>query len=120
MTLKELKIRIGEIYLTLIHSKDLSGKEYDVLTKLGECLDILNKKKTPAPKPIKAGGLTDMVSVTCYGRKQTYTRKDALQEFAEGMACSEGSEHERYETIFFQLLNGEKNCTDERDFFNRY
>ena len=56
--------------------------------------------------------LNEQVTVTCYNKTEKMTRRKALEEFYEGMLCSEGSEHERYETIFFQLLEGKKVCSD--------
>lgn len=61
--------------------------------------------------------LNEQVNVTCYGRTETKTRREALEEFYEGMQCSEGSEHERYETIFFQLLEGYVDCSDQIPFY---
>ena len=61
--------------------------------------------------------LNEEVEVTCYRKKEKKTRKEALQEFYRGMMCSEGSEHERYETIFFQLLAGYTECSDEIPFY---
>ena len=57
--------------------------------------------------------LNEKVTVTCYNQTETMTRRKALEEYYEGMLCSEGSEHERYETIFFQLMEGKKVCSDQ-------
>lgn len=57
----------------------------------------------------------DMVVVTCYGQSEVLPRKKAMEKYLEGMRCSEGSEHERYESIYFQLLDGAKEATDEID-----
>ena len=62
--------------------------------------------------------LDEKVTVTCYGVTETKTRKEALEEYYEGMKCSEGAEHERYETIFFQLLEGYTECSDQISFYN--
>ena len=40
--MKEMKKKIAELYGMLLKKKSLTDKEEDVLTKLGECLDILN------------------------------------------------------------------------------
>ena len=61
--------------------------------------------------------LNEKVKVTCYRETKTMTRRKAMEFFYEGMKCSEGSEHERYETIFFQLLEGRTNCSDEIPFY---
>lgn len=57
----------------------------------------------------------DLVTVVCYGEERTMERKDALRFYLQGMMCSEGSEHERYETIFFQLSAGRSYASDELD-----
>lgn len=57
----------------------------------------------------------DLVIVTCYGQKETLTRKAAMAKYLECMACSEGAEHERYETIFFQLMAGRCRVSDQID-----
>lgn len=62
--------------------------------------------------------LNEQVTVTCYGRSETSTRREALEEYYEGMKCSEGAEHERYETIFFQLLEGYVECSDQIPFYD--
>lgn len=61
--------------------------------------------------------LNEKVTVTCYRQKKTMKRRDALEFYLEGMQCSEGSEHERYETIFFQLMAGHTECSDEIPFY---
>lgn len=61
--------------------------------------------------------LNEKVTTTCYGMTQTKTRREALEEYYEGMKCSEGHEHERYETIFFQLLEGYVECSDQIPFY---
>lgn len=57
--------------------------------------------------------LNELVSVTCYRKTEKMTRREALRFYYEGMCCSEGSEHERYETIFFQLMQGRRIVSDE-------
>lgn len=57
--------------------------------------------------------LSEQVEVTCYRQTETMTRREAMEKYYEGMKHSEGSEHERYETIFFQLLEGRMTATDE-------
>lgn len=50
----------------------------------------------------------------CYGHTQYWTsRTQAMEYFAEGAMCCEGSEAERYAKIFFQLKHGKKIATDE-------
>lgn len=57
--------------------------------------------------------LNEQVTTTCYGRERKHTRREALEFYYEGMLNSEGSEHERYETIFFQLLQGRMTASDQ-------
>lgn len=60
--------------------------------------------------------MDEEVTITCYRQTEKRTRRDALNYYYEGMCCSEGSEHERYETIFFQLLQGYTEVSDEIDY----
>lgn len=57
--------------------------------------------------------LNEIVTVECYNKTEKQTRREALQFYFEGMQCSEGSEHERYETIFFQLMEGKMFASDK-------
>lgn len=57
--------------------------------------------------------MNEKVQVTCYRKTKTMTRKQAIKEFYEGMLCCEGSEGERYTTIYLQLMEGLTNVTDE-------
>lgn len=54
----------------------------------------------------------DKVTVICYGEKETLTRDVAMAKYLRCMYGSEGAEHERYETIFFQLMAGRTNVSD--------
>lgn len=54
----------------------------------------------------------DIVTISCYGQIETMTRRDAIEKYLDCMRNSEGAERERYETIYFQLLDGETNCSD--------
>lgn len=56
--------------------------------------------------------LNERVNICCYNRWETMTRREGLEKYREGMLCSEGSEHERYEKIFFDLLEGKMIATD--------
>ena len=62
--------------------------------------------------------LNEKVTVTCYRKTERMTRRKALEFYYEGMKCSEGSEHERYETIFFQLMEGRMTASDEIPMYN--
>lgn len=57
----------------------------------------------------------DIVTITCYGRTEKVPRKDALNFYLEAMMNSEGSEQDRYTTIYCQLKEGQKVCSDEED-----
>lgn len=54
----------------------------------------------------------DPVKVTCYGQTKTWERKDALKYFLDGARFCEGSERDRYFTIYCQLLDGAKEAHD--------
>lgn len=60
----------------------------------------------------------DPVTVTCYGETKTWEREDALHFFLQCMRYSEGAEHERYETIYFQLMDGMDFASDQIDWRN--
>ena len=57
----------------------------------------------------------DIVTITCYGKTEKVSRKDALAFYLEAMMNSEGSEQDRYTTIYCQLKEGRKVCSDEED-----
>ena len=58
----------------------------------------------------------DKVTTICYGKEEIWnSREEAMAFFLEGMAASEGSEHERYSTIYVKLSLGMKVCSDEVD-----
>lgn len=61
--------------------------------------------------------LNEEVTVICYNAKEKMTRREALEKYYEGMRCSEGCEHQRYESIFFQLLNGEMTADDKIPYY---
>ena len=54
----------------------------------------------------------DKVTITCYGRKESLLRADAIRKYQEGMMCCEGSERERYTNIYIQLISGQENIKD--------
>lgn len=58
---------------------------------------------------------SDIVEVTCYGKTKTYTRKEAMEHFLEGMMCSEGAERERYTRIYCALSAGLNKVSDGED-----
>ena len=60
--------------------------------------------------------LNEQVKTICYKKERKHTRREAMEFFYECMRNSEGSEHERYETIFFQLLAGNMVCSDQIPF----
>lgn len=56
--------------------------------------------------------MNEKVKVTCYGQTEVMTRKEAIDEYYEGMLCCDGSEAERYTTIYCQLMEGCMECSD--------
>lgn len=60
--------------------------------------------------------LNETVTIECYRQKEIKTRREALEEYYDCMKNSEGCEHERYETIFFQLMEGYMECSDQIPF----
>lgn len=67
------------------------------------------KKGTP-------NALEEIVKVTYMGKTEVMTREEAMDIHFDGMECSEGAEHERHETLFYQLLAGEMECSDLIDY----
>lgn len=54
------------------------------------------------------------VTTVCYGQQRVWpSRKAAMDFFEEGILSSEGSEQERYVTIYFKLKNGSDYATDD-------
>lgn len=55
----------------------------------------------------------DSVKTVCYGKEELWdSRKDAADFFLQAIAGSEGSECERYTTIYAKLIEGLDVCTD--------
>ena len=55
-----------------------------------------------------------MVTTVCYGEKKEWkSREEAMSFFLEGMTTCDGSEQERYTSIYIQLVGGSTYCTDE-------
>ena len=60
-----------------------------------------------------------VVTTICYGERQEWkSREEAKAYFLEGMMASEGSEQNRYTTIYGQLCEGLAVCADE-DYMER-
>ena len=59
--------------------------------------------------------LAEQVTVTCYRKTETMTRKEAIEKYQEGMMCCDpgSSECERYTTIYCKLMEGEREVSDE-------
>lgn len=57
--------------------------------------------------------LDDIVTITCYNKTEKMKRRDAIKLYADGMACCEGSERDRYTEIYMQLIAGKMECYDD-------
>ena len=58
----------------------------------------------------------DSVTTVCYGEEKLWDcRKEAKDFFLEALKATEGSERERYATIYTKLILGKNYCTDELD-----
>ena len=54
------------------------------------------------------------ITVICYNQPTIFTsRKSAREEVMNWIACSEGSERDRYLNVLFDLDEGKKVCTDD-------
>ena len=57
-----------------------------------------------------------MVKVVCYRKEKIWeSREEAMDFYLQGMLACDGSERDRYATIYLQLLVGLDYCTDEYD-----
>lgn len=55
----------------------------------------------------------EKVTTICYGKSREWeNREEAVRFYLNCMACSEGSEHERYSNVLMGLMYGDKICTD--------
>ena len=68
-------------------------------------------------KALAKNRLDEHVKITCYNKTKVYTRREGLTFYYDCMINSEGAEHERYETIFFQLMEGFMECSDQIPFY---
>ncbi|MDE6789197.1 MAG: hypothetical protein K2J47_07760 [Ruminococcus sp.] len=57
---------------------------------------------------------TQKVTTICNGKRKIWTNyEQAKAYFLEMMMSTEGEEHDRYESIYIQLLHGLSECSDE-------
>ena len=56
--------------------------------------------------------MNEQVDIICYNKWETMTRREGIEKYLEGMRCCEGSERERYENIYFDLLDGKMVASD--------
>ena len=55
-----------------------------------------------------------MVTVRCYNKEETWSsRSEAMKFYFTGMIMTDGSERERYTSIYCQLAEGRNYCSDE-------
>lgn len=60
--------------------------------------------------------MNDSVATVCYGERQVWkSHREAMDYFLEGMMYSDGSEQQRYATIYSKLVAGETECSDGDD-----
>lgn len=58
--------------------------------------------------------MNETIKVTCYGKESIWTdREEAKAFYLEGMRETEGSESERYASIYAQLCEGKTVCSDD-------
>lgn len=65
-----------------------------------------------AKAKLTAKQMNERVTIICYGQTETMTRRKAIDKYFEGMMCCEGSEAERYQNIYCQLMQGMKSVSD--------
>lgn len=64
---------------------------------------------------VKKMAQTETFTITCYRRTKRYPeskRKEMADFFLEAMLSCDGSESERYQRIYGDLISGVKKCTD--------
>jgi hypothetical protein len=112
-------------------STEVSGKETEwvigdsLLNYLGESLiDVwatldkeLSEPKASALSGLAESKLEEQVTVICYNDTEVMTRRAAMEKYFDCMRNSEGPEHRRYETVFFQLLTGRMTADDQIPFY---
>ena len=54
----------------------------------------------------------DIVTIVCYGRKETRERNEAMQFYRDCAEHSEGHERNRYFNILMDLMDGKTECSD--------
>ena len=54
----------------------------------------------------------DMVTITCYGKKETKERNEAMRFYKDCAENSEGHERNRYFNILMDLMDGKNLCSD--------
>ena len=59
--------------------------------------------------------LDSVTTVSCGEEKLWDSRKETKEFFLEGLKAIDGSERERYATIYAKLIIGKNYCTDELD-----
>ena len=62
---------------------------------------------------IKDAEPNDEVEITCYGKKETMKRQEAIAFYREAMEGSDGCEKERYTNIYLGLMSGATVVLDE-------
>ena len=56
--------------------------------------------------------MSDIVTITCYGKTEKRNREEAIQFYTEGVIACEGSERDRYVSIVTGLQCGKKVVDD--------
>lgn len=59
----------------------------------------------------------EMVTIVCGGQIERMTRQEGINKYYECMLCCEGSEGERYKSIYCQLMEGKTVCDDRLGFY---
>lgn len=86
------------------YAKDFKERgESDMIHKIAPCVERAARILFEFEDPVK---------VTCYGKTQTWERKDALEFYLDAMASCEGAERDRYVNIYYQLARGAKEARD--------
>lgn len=70
-----------------------------------------------AIKPLTEKQMKESVRIYVGKQFERMTRKEAIDKYLEGMMVCDGSEADRYKSIYCQLMAGHKTVSDKLDWW---
>ena len=96
---------------TFLNRIGLSGAKHKALRK-----ELLKNLSGSSAFRYGRPGKTDTVTTICYGKTEKWeSREEACKHFFEAICNSEGSERERYISVYTKIMAGKAVCSDETD-----